>query len=186
MIAYKTRKDIKIKTNIKLYIVFIAELSALILPYIVHFVGRLTGVGSIYGKMLLPMHLPIILVGFLSGPLCGSISGILAPLINYLLIGMPNNSEVLFMMIELSAYGTVAGIIKEYKWNMFLKVLFVQLSGRICKVIATVFLNNVLNYKIVELSSIFLTIKNGVYGIALQLIIVPLFIRLIKKDDVHG
>lgn len=54
----------------------------LILPF-------LTGQIPAVGNMMLPMHLPVLLCGFLCGPIYGLGVGFLAPLLRNLLFGMP-------------------------------------------------------------------------------------------------
>ena len=46
----------------------VSVVAAVALPQILHVVGASFGLGSTLGEMLLPMHLPIILVGLLAGP----------------------------------------------------------------------------------------------------------------------
>ena len=71
----------------------------------------LTGQIPEFGSMLLPMHIPVLLCGFLCGWKWGLSVGFVAPLFRSLILGKP----VLFpmavcMAIELATYGLVCGI----------------------------------------------------------------------------
>ena len=54
----------------------IAASSAVLLPQVFHAIGVISGTGAAAGAALLPMHLPVILCGFLAGPSAGIIAGI--------------------------------------------------------------------------------------------------------------
>ena len=41
------------------------------------------------GVVLLPMHIPVLLCGFICGPLYGGVLGFVLPLLNSVLTGMP-------------------------------------------------------------------------------------------------
>ena len=41
------------------------------------------------GRIFLPMHIPVLLAGFLVGPMAGIIVGILAPPLSHLMTSMP-------------------------------------------------------------------------------------------------
>jgi thiamine transporter ThiT len=55
----------------------------IILPYIFHMEG---GMG---GQMFLPMHIPVLLCGFILGERYGLLVGILTPVLNSVITGMP-------------------------------------------------------------------------------------------------
>ena len=74
---------------------------AVLLPIGLH----ATGLG---GRVFLPMHIPVLLAGFLMGPQTGVLVGLLAPALSYLLIGMPPAYAVPLMSLELPMYGLAA------------------------------------------------------------------------------
>ena len=49
----------------------------------------LTGQIPEIGNMLCPMHIPVLLCGFLVGPFWGAVVGLIAPLLRFALFGMP-------------------------------------------------------------------------------------------------
>ena len=73
-----------------------------ILPMIIHITG-------INGAIFLPMHIPVLISGLTIGSHLGLIVGILSPIINNLLTGMPPVPVIWTMLVELSLYGFVSG-----------------------------------------------------------------------------
>lgn len=78
---------------------------ALVLPF-------LTGQLPQIGNMLCPMHLPVLLCGFLLGWPWGLAVGLTAPLLRSALFGMPPlYPAALAMSLELGCYGLVTGLL---------------------------------------------------------------------------
>ena len=66
------------------------------------------------GKMLCPMHIPVLLCGYICGGPYGLLIGIITPLLRGVLFGMPAIFPNAFCMaFELATYGLVAGILSE-------------------------------------------------------------------------
>lgn len=161
----------------------LAIIGAVAVPQLFHFIGAVSGLGTALGETFLPMHLPIILAGFLAGPYAGAVSGLLGPLASFLLSGMPSQAILPFMMIELCAYGFFAGVLKNVKVPTAVKVLAVQLFGRAVRaifVLAAVYLTDIDSIK---LASIWLTVKNGLFGIILQLVLIPLIVFWVNNRE---
>ncbi len=77
----------------------------LVLPF-------LTGQIPEIGGMLLPMHLPALLCGFVCGWPWGLAVGFVTPIMRSLLLGMPPMiPTALCMAFELAAYGAFAGVL---------------------------------------------------------------------------
>ena len=71
----------------------------------------LTGQIPEIGSMLCPMHLPVLLCGYLCGPLWAGMIGFAAPLVRFVIFGMPPLMPTgIAMAFELAAYGAVAGL----------------------------------------------------------------------------
>lgn len=78
------------KNNIRKLVVAAMMLAiALLLPYLT---GQIPEIGS----MLCPMHLPVLLCGFLCGPWWGLAVGAVAAPLRFVLLGMPKGADVLF------------------------------------------------------------------------------------------
>ncbi len=78
---------------------------ALVLPF-------LTGQIPEIGKMLSPMHIPVLLCGFVCGWPWGMAVGLIAPVLRSILFGMPAMyPDAVVMTFELATYGACAGIL---------------------------------------------------------------------------
>lgn len=78
---------------------------ALVLPFLT---GQIPQVGS----ALCPMHIPVLLAGFLCGPWWAGAVGAAAPLLRFALFGMPPPLPTgLAMTFELLSYGVAAGLL---------------------------------------------------------------------------
>lgn len=173
-------KKISIKTQAVGTI--IALISAVALPQIIHVIGAVSGMGTSLGETLLPMHLPIILAGLLGGSYVAGIAGLLSPLLSFALTGMPTSAMLPFMMIELCAYGICAGLLKDTKIPTVSKVLITQIAGRAVRGISLAIGFYAFNTAIAP-SIIFTSITAGLFGIILQLVIIPLAVYRLKEAD---
>lgn len=83
-------------------------------------------------RMLLPMHWPVILAGLCYGWRSGAITGLSAPILSFLISGMPLPHILPSMTVELAAYGFLAGFAREYlKLNWFAASAVSLIGGRI-------------------------------------------------------
>ncbi|MBO5294437.1 MAG: ECF transporter S component [Clostridia bacterium] len=168
----------------KLLLTVIAVLGSVALPQLVHVVGRLSGVGTALGELLLPMHFFVLLAGLLAGPAVGMVTGACAPLVSYLLSGMPREAVLPFMLIELVGYGLIAGLMSEVKMHSFVKLLVAQVGGRVLRAAAVLIAVYGFHLETVSVSSISNMIVSGVIGILLQWCILPLILfRLNASED---
>ena len=60
--------------------------------------------------MLLPMHIPVLLCGFICGWQYGGVVGFVLPLLRHLMFGMPPLLTAVAMAFELAAYGALTGL----------------------------------------------------------------------------
>ena len=71
----------------------------------------LTGQIPQIGQALCPMHIPVLLCGFFCGPWYGLAVGAIAPLLRFLLFGMPPIMPTgVAMCFELAVYGLLAAV----------------------------------------------------------------------------
>lgn len=146
----------------------------------------LTGQIPQVGQMLLPMHIPVLLCGFVCGPVWGCIVGFVAPLLRYVIFGMP----VIFpmgisMAFELAAYGLVSGLLyrmlPKKTLNIYLSLIGAMIVGRI--------LWGIVRFILAGLSgsqfpfSMFLAgaVTDAIPGIILQLVLIPVIVMALKK-----
>jgi len=88
------------------------------------------------GRMLLPMHLPVLLCGFVCGWPYGLLVGFVTPLLRSLFFGMPPMMPVaIAMAFELAAYGSLTGLfyarLRLGKARVFVSLLSAMLCGRL-------------------------------------------------------
>ena len=184
MINVFAKKKVSLKTQA------LATLAALIcavaLPQIFHLMGSLSGLGTKLGEAFLPMHLPILFVGIIAGPIAGAVSGALAPMVSFLLTGMPGEAMLPFMMIELCTYGLACGLMRNAKKPTVLKILAAQIAGRAVRALCIVFAIFALGNTALNVATIWNSILTGLFGIALQLVLLPLLVYRIdnlKKNE---
>lgn len=163
----------------------VAIVSAVALPQIIHLIGRATGMGNAFGELLLPMHLPILLVGLLAGPFAGAISGLLGPVCSFTLSGMPSVAVLPFMMIELCSYGLFAGLLRKSSMPVVAKVFIAQVAGRVCRAVAVAVAFYMLGTTEIAVASVWTGTVNGVTGIAIQLILLPIIVVAVEKMSTH-
>lgn len=152
---------------------------ALALPF-------LTGQIPQIGNMLCPMHIPVLLCGFICGWPYGLIIGLLAPPLRYLLFHMPPLFPTgLAMAFELAAYGTAAGLL----YRCFpKKPVFTYLSLALSMLIGRI-VWGLVRYLLTFLSdstfglAAFLAggFTTALPGILLQLLLIPPILVLLEK-----
>ncbi|MDE7094229.1 MAG: ECF transporter S component [Oscillospiraceae bacterium] len=175
-----TSKKLSVKTQT--IGAFIALVTAVALPQMVHMIGVASGMGTSLGEIFLPMHLPIILIGLLVGPYAAGTAGLLSPLISSALTDMPSGTMLPFMMIELCIYGICAGMLKNVKIPVIIKVLMAQIAGRVVRA-AAIAVGFYVFDTAVNPTVVLTSIKAGLFGIILQLIIIPLAVYRMKEFD---
>ncbi|NJP40234.1 ECF transporter S component [Oscillospiraceae bacterium HV4-5-C5C] len=161
----------------------------LLLPFI-------TGQLQSLGQALLPMHLPVLLAGFICGPWWGLATGLLTPLLRSLLFGMPPlYPTALAMMLELGTYALIAGLIyrtlvrKRPQGSLvvvFSALIPAMLAGRLVWGLATWLLLGLRQQSFTLQAFAAGAFMNSIPGIILQLILVPLILRSLAKAGVSG
>lgn len=157
----------------KTLIVMVAVLSAIVLPQLVHAVGVLSETESVIGSILLPMHIPVILAGFIGGPVVGIATGVFSPLISFGISGMPSAVILPFMVIELGVYGLISGLLSYSKFNSFSKLIITQLAGRVSRVISMIIAINFLNNTSITIEAVKSFIVLGLVGMVIQWTAIP-------------
>lgn len=151
----------------------------LIVPYIFHTTG-------IPGQVFLPMHIPVLLCGFILGGRYGLLVGFITPFLNSLLTGMPPMYPgAVAMGFELAAYGFIAGYMyRRRKNNLIISLITAMIIGRIVLGIANYILFFVAGNK--YLLSIFIASSfiKPIWGIIIQLILIPVIMKFLKNQAI--
>ena len=95
------------------------------LPVLAHLAGAPV-------RYMLPMHWTILLAGLVYGKKGGALSGFVTPSLSFMISGMPYLPMLLPMTIELTAYGFIAGYVREnLKMNSFAAIAIALIAGRV-------------------------------------------------------
>ena len=144
-------------------------------------VGKIPGANL--GAILLPMHIPVLLAGFLCGVPYATFCGMILPILNYVLTGRPPIFPTgISMMLELGSYGCITAVLYPVtKGRVYISLIGAMLGGRIVMGIANTILWGMQGdtYGF----SVFLTsaFVKALPGIAIQLIIIPIILYALKK-----
>lgn len=130
---------------------------------------------GINGKVFLPMHIPVLLAGFVLGTRYGLLVGVLAPIINFLVSGMPPVPYMYAMIFELAAYGLLAGWLFS-RLNLLVSLLGAMLGGRVIFGLAGWFILQKAPFLLIKGS-----VMTGLVGIVLQLVLVPVLVKALER-----
>lgn len=161
----------------------LAIVAAVVVPQWFHWLGIVSGAGKAPGVAFSPMHLPIILVGFLAGPFAGAVSGLLGPVAAHLFSGMPTAAQLPFMMVELFGYGLSAGLLRGARIPLAVSTLLAMLCGRVLRMLACVVAFYALGNGTVAPLGIWRSVPSCLPGIVLQLTFVPLVVYWAEHRD---
>ena len=156
---------------------------ALVLPF---FTGQIPEIGN----MLLPMHLPVLLAGFVVGGPSAMMVGAVAPVLRSIIWGMPPMfPKAVGMAFELATYGLVSGLVyaksKKDTKSIFISLVIAMLAGRVVWGVVTWFLFGMTGKSFTAAIFIAEAFVNAIPGIILQLILVPLLVTAIKKANLN-
>lgn len=152
---------------------------SILLPQIFHLFG---GTGPVF----LPMHIPVLLGGLYLGGIQGAIIGFLAPLFSSLLTGMPAVPILYFMVGEVTVYGLAAGYFyQKRKLNIYPALVLSMIMGRLFLSLSVFLLQPLLGLKLSPMGYITGALMTGIPGMLIQLIFIPMVIRLLEKAGGH-
>ena len=139
------------------------------------------------GAMLCPMHVPILLAGFILGWPWGLAIGAIAPLFRSLTLGMPPLfPTALCMAFELAAYGAVAGfmhrLLPKKKPYIYCSLVVAMLVGRLVWGLASYLFVVGVKGGSFTLAAFFAgAVTNALPGIILQIILVPVLVMAAER-----
>ncbi|MBO4358611.1 MAG: ECF transporter S component [Erysipelotrichaceae bacterium] len=137
------------------------------------------------GSVFLPMHIPVLMSGFVVGPLFGLICGVATPLLSHLIFGMPPAPVLPGMLCELAVYGLMTGLlsrlikIKNVTAKTYIVLILAMLAGRLTYGVLNALVFKAGSYSMQAwTSAAFIT---ALPGIVIQLILIPVLIVRLKK-----
>ena len=153
-----------------------------------------TFTGPQLGAIILPMHIPAILAGFLIGAKYGFIVGVITPILRSVIFGMPPLFPVaIAMALEIGTYGFLSGFLYKAFSKKITKtatiygsLISAMLVGRVVFGIAmfTMIVGFGHGSGVFTLSiwftSVFLT---SWIGIAVQIFIIPILVLAIERNN---
>ena len=156
---------------------------ALVLPFLT---GQIPQVGS----ALCPMHIPVLLCGFLCGWPWGLAVGFIAPLLRSVLFGMPSMIPgAVAMAFELATYGAVAGFLyrKLPKTipGIYASLLAAMICGRVVWGIARLILAGVQGNGFTFAMFLSGAITTAIPGIIVQLILIPVIVKAMEDAGLN-
>jgi uncharacterized membrane protein len=143
---------------------------------------------GIGGRVFLPMHLPVLLAGFLIGPYAGLVVGLLAPGLSHLLTGMPPTYAVPLMSLELPMYGLIAGLAyNRLKLNIYIALLAAMIVGRLMFGLGLFVLGLFIElpYSAAAFFSSGGALMSGLPGIIAQMVIIPIIVAAVRRKRGH-
>lgn len=151
----------------------------IVLPFVT---GQIPQIGS----MLLPMHIPVLLCGFICGWKYGLVVGAVVPLLRSMMFGMPPMMTAIAMAFELAAYGCVTGFLYKNlpgkKVKLYISLISAMILGRIVWGMVSLVIYGVTNAVFTWQIFIGGALLNAIPGIILQLIVVPILVMAIEKN----
>ena len=155
---------------------------AYVLPF---FTGQIPEVGA----MLCPMHIPVLLCGFICGWNWGLLVGFIAPLLRSVALGMPPMfPTAICMAFELATYGAIAGImhkkLSSKKWYVYLSLIIAMIAGRIVWGGAMYICMGIKGGAFTLAAFFAGAITNAIPGIIVQLILIPIIVIMLEKAKV--
>ena len=171
----------------------LAVLGAVAIPQIFHVLGMITDMGSAFGAVFLPMHFTIFLVGYFAGAWAGLGAGLAAPALSFALTAamgdpMPSLVSLPYMVLELGVYGLTTGLFAERarrKLPTILTLLVAQIAGRAIRALA-IAVGVFLLGSPIQISTIWVSIYEGLPGLILQWIIIPLAVAYVAERSHRG
>ena len=136
-------------------------------------------VGSSAGVTFLPMHLMVLIAALTFGITSSCIVAGSSVFFSYLLTGMPALARMPYMLIELLIYGILLSIFNK-KFNSYVSLIATMILGRLIYAFILFASTNWFGFNGYGIS-VMQSVKSGIPGIILQLILVPIIAMGIKK-----
>ena len=148
---------------------------AMVLPFLT---GQIPQIGS----ALCPMHIPVLLCGFLCGWPWGLAIGFIAPLLRSVSFGMPVMIPgAVAMAFELATYGAVSGFLyRKFPKTIpgiYAALLIAMISGRVVWGIARLILAGLQGNGFTFAMFLSGAITTAIPGIIVHLILIPVIVK---------
>jgi len=152
---------------------------AMVLPFIT---GQIPEIGS----MLSPMHIPVLLCGFMCGWPWGLAVGFIAPLLRSVVFGMPALFPgAVAMAFELAVYGCLSGLLyralPRKKWAVYAALIISMIAGRIVWGTARLILAGLAGNSFTWAMFVAGAVTNAVPGIIMHIVLIPVLVMVMER-----
>ena len=153
---------------------------AMVLPLI-------TGQIPEIGQMLSPMHIPVLLCGFMCGWPWGLAVGLIAAPLRSAVFGMP----VMFptavaMAFELAAYGAVSGmlyrILPRKRWSVYAALISAMIIGRLVWGLAQAVIAGLTHSEFTMAAFLAGAVTKAVPGIIMHIVLIPVLVMVMERE----
>lgn len=155
----------------------------LVLPF-------LTGQIPQIGGALCPMHIPVLLAGFLCGPWWAAAVGLIAPLLRHVLFHTPPLLTAAAMCFELGTYGLVSGLLyrllPKRSSSIYASLIAAMLAGRVVWGVVRVLLTGVSGEAFTWEMFLAGAFIKAVPGIIIHIALIPLLVMALKRAGFFG
>ena len=158
----------------------------MLLPFI-------TGQNPMLGSALGLMHIPVLLCGFVSGPVQAAVVGLVAPIMRSAIFGMPPMMPMAFSMsYEMAAYGFISGALykalPKKAVNIYVSLIIAMLLGRVVFGIAMAAVTGATSSLAVFFAGAqAFTVSafvDAVPGLILHVVLIPLLVMALRKAGI--
>lgn len=148
----------------------------------------LTGQIRSVGNALCPIHIPVLLAGFICGPWWAMSIGAVAPLLRFVLFGMP----VIFplgiaMCFELATYGLVCGLLYQKLPKkvscIYVSLLTAMILGRVVWGIMRALLSGVAQSPFTWATFFAGAFTTAIPGIITHIVLIPLVVMALRRAN---
>ena len=167
------------------YLPMIRAALFLVFAYVLPF---LTGQIPHIGSMLCPMHIPVLLCGFVCGWPWGLVVGFIAPLLRSLTLGVPLLfPQAVCMALELATYGAVAGLayrlLPRKHGYLYCALLIAMLAGRLIWGAAMFVCFGAKGASFGFAAFLSGAFTGAIPGIVIQIVLIPLLVERIMRRE---
>lgn len=146
----------------------------------------LTGQIPEIGSALCPMHIPVLLCGFLCGPAYAAAIGAVAPLLRFALFGMPPIFPTgVAMCFELAAYGFVSGWLyrrlPRSRASIYAALIAAMLAGRVVWGAVRAVLSGVGASPFTWAAFLSGAFTTAIPGIIVHIILIPIIVMALER-----
>ena len=135
--------------------------------------------------MLCPMHLPVLLCGFVCGWPWGLAVGAIAPVMRSLVFGMPQMVSAVPMAVELAVYGAATGLLyrllpKKTPY-IYVNLLCSMVAGRAAWGLFSAAMAGVRNTPFGLEMFFTQAVVNAVPGMMMQIVLIPVLVMVLRR-----